>query len=166
VALVALSTLVACSEPAKVQQVLFDRDDVILPFGDSKVVQWRFSGEDEYERVRLERGYGAEYVLLRGRTQYAGYEFIPINSTPAEDYVVQIVTPNEDESSVSYKFVWRSMEGLREVAANCGPSALNAQGPCLNDRGFVATFRSQATLFRHYDRAIYPSLVRSSEVVE
>jgi hypothetical protein len=160
----ALSALAACGPTTDVgQRVLFGPNDVTFPFAESESVRWRFIGQNDYETVRLELRDGTAYTLIRERAEYGAYEFIPINGTPAEDYVVQLVIPSEDEPSVGYHFVLRDDQGFREFVANCGPPSV-LDGPCHDDPGYVLTFRNRADLFRHYERVIYPDLMGSNEV--
>jgi hypothetical protein len=110
--LLVATALVACSPPHASQGALFGPESVAQPFGDGAIIRWL--DEDQGGAFQFQaRLAGLGYELwVADRIEHI-VEFVPITTTPEEDYVVQRLIPSEDEPGFIYFFLWREAEGYR-----------------------------------------------------
>src|SRR5262249_49100842 len=103
----------------------FTDTDAVQPIADGALYEWRSVGDSEAPFNVVFARAGARYNLIRTDKRdepMNGVMFVPIPSTPEDDYIVQAQL-HADDPSTAYAFMWRDGRGYRVFL---DPRAFNA----------------------------------------
>lgn len=168
--LAALALLSACAFGS--EQELFSAGDGAQPFADGDRWIWQES-EDSGNRFDLvfDRDANGRYTVAptSGQEPIPGVLFVPIASTPEEDYVVQVRLNTEREGAV-YAFLWRTADGFRLVVdpGRLTPDDnLSAADPYCEWQSYQGCgLSSREDVFGVYSALIHPRFVVGGETPE
>lgn len=162
--LLALLALASCAFGS--EREFFTAADGAQPFENGAHWMW-VESEDFGNRVDLvfERGADGRYTAAptSGEEPIRGVLFVPITSTPEEDYVVQVRLKADDDGAV-YAFLWRTDAGYRLVA---DPGRLTEDDDLSTADAYCVwqTYQSCSISRRDDVFSIYAALVYSRFVV-
>jgi hypothetical protein len=141
---------------------LFNERDAAAAFGDGETVSWR--NDRGVRRVSFTPGGAGAYVATPDGGGLGGFMiFIPVDATPEEDYVVQIVVPNEDVASVGYSFVLHKDGEYRSTGMlPLDQTPPEARAFCSGRNTRWCEFRTGGNMIRYYRAAIYPQLIHEA----
>lgn len=166
--LCALALLGACAFGS--DQELFSVSDAAQPFADGARFTWVESGGERLDVV-FRRDADGRYTIAptSGEDPLPGVLFVPIASTPEEDYVAQLRF-NTDNDGVVYAFLWRTAEGYRVVVdpGQLTPDdELSAADPYCTWQTYQGCgLSSREDAFGVYGALIYPRFVVGAQTPE
>jgi hypothetical protein len=107
--------LAGCA-PREPGSALYSDSELTTPFEDGAILRWHDRDQQRETVYRLRR-VQRKYELYGATNIEHMVEFIPINGTAEEDYVVQFFIPSEDVGGFYYGFMWRTANGYDVVRA-------------------------------------------------
>jgi hypothetical protein len=143
---------------------LFGDNEAAHPIADGGRFIWRDSDERETHDVTFRRT-GESYSLNEtGRTtgDDMNVMFVPVRSTPEDDYIAQIRLSNGD--GIAYAFMWHEHDGYRAFASPGGlrdddganqPMARVCEVRSYNE----CRFHKRGDVLAYYREILYPGFV-------
>jgi len=162
-ALAAVALLCGCAFTS--ERPLFRAGDGRALFADGARFEWRENGVASDKRIIMARRADGKYdIAMIGEDEpLRGAVFVPISSTPQDDYIIQLHIGAEIEQP-AYAFMWAAQGGYRVVGAPGvvdetpeGERALAAE--CAARPNSECQVTSAGALERIYRAGLYPRFV-------
>lgn len=159
---------------------LFDACKAVRPFEVGETVAWR-RGAQRDQVTFIEQGACSNTpdgsptryrISIRGTVYSTSYEFFEVRDTPEDDYIVQMVTPNEDFPGVVFAFLLRTRDGVEErLVMRYDDLSPRARRLCVTPTFarphpayvFRCEFDAARDVARYYREVVYPSWRNSEE---
>lgn len=144
---------------------LFEASDASYPILDGAHFKWREMPGGEPVDVTFRRS-GVGYDVLREGEGFEDVIFIPIATTPEDDYIVQYMV-SASGGGFAYAYFWPTTAGYRVYsnprAFDRSHEAPASGAPFCGDGNYgECVFRSREDAFAYYERVIYPAFVASA----
>lgn len=168
-AFAAALALAACAFSS--ERAYFSARDAVYPFPDGSIYRWRVIGGGEQEdRDITFRREGVTYAMSDPKEDepMRGLMFVRIGATRAEDYVVQMQRP--DEENATYGFVWRDGQSYRVfvdpgmLRREAGDAAMDRY--CTRGQYNECALKGRDALLRLYRTTVYQRYVRTGVAPE